>query len=252
VSLLSELATLSPEDRQAVIDRLDDLPPDKAQAVLLALRSDILARCERDGWYWLTHFVSTRDEADQESVKLFPDKENLGYLWKKLTKHNKIALAKSRQIMASWLVAGYVTWFARFKAHKTILWQTQKEPDAHQMVCLAGASKDGGVTGRCQFIERNLPAWMRLPVKESAGCLAYPHGSAIYGIPGGKDQVRSRVASVIVDDEFAFQEEAQGVFTAVAPLIQKATQLIVLSTPNGPANTFAEVYHGYKMDLTTE
>ncbi len=250
-SLLAGFADLPDDDRDEMLARLDALDKGQAQGLLMALRSEILERCKQDGWFWATRFVNTRDEADQESVKRFPDKENLHYLWKKIHKRQKTCVGKSRQLMCSWEVATYAVWLARFHAHKTILWQTQKEPDAHQMVCLAGASKDGGVTGRCQFIERNLPEWMRLPVKESAGLLAYPNGSAIYGIPGGKDQVRSRVASLVIEDEFAFQEEADGVWGAVRPLIQKAMKIIVISTPNGPSNAFAEIYHGFKQDMVT-
>ena len=52
---------------------------------------------------------------------------------------------------------------------------------------------------------------------------------------------------VIVEDEFAYQEEAKGVYQAVAPLIQKATKFIAVSTPNGPSNTFALLYHGHNL-----
>ena len=112
------------------------------------------------------------------------------------------------------------------------------------MVCLAGGDKDTGFLGRMQFIERHLPSWMRIRPKESEGRLNYPNGSLIEALPGGANQVRGKVASIIVEDEFAFQEEARGVYTTVAPLIQKATKFIAISTPNGMENVFADIYHG--------
>ena len=249
--VLASLEGLSSADRATLLDRLETLEPDRATALLHALRTETLQRCETDGWFWVTRFVRTRDEADTESIKPFPDKPYLEAIWREIDASQRVVIAKSRQLMISWVLCAYAVWFARFHAHKTVLWQTQKEPDAFQMVCLAGAAKDGGVTARCQFIERHLPEWMRLPVKESAGILGYPNGSVIQGIPGGKDQVRSRVASLIIEDEFAFQEEAAGVYQAVAPLIQKATKFIAVSTPNGPTGMFAELYHGVKQDVVT-
>lgn len=250
--LLEGFYDLSDAERAETLARLDRLDPKQAQSLLLALRAETMQRCELDGWFWVTHFVNTRDEADTESIKRFPDKDYLRTIWAEIDEHQRIVIAKSRQLMISWLLCAYAVWFARFHAHKTILWQTQKEPDAFQMVCLAGASKDGGVTGRCQFIERHLPEWMRVPVKESAGVLGYPNGSVIQGIPGGKDQVRSRVASLVLQDEFAYQEEAAGVYQAVAPLIQKSMKFIAVSTPNGPTGIFAELFHGFKQDVVSQ
>jgi phage FluMu gp28-like protein len=60
---------------------------------------------------------------------------------------------------------------------------------------------------------------------------------------GGADKVRGRVVSVYVGDEFAHQDDQDGVFTAVAPLLQKGAKGIFISTPNG-ANMFATLYHG--------
>jgi len=217
--------------------------------------------------FWL-RFVKTRDEADLESVKPFPRHDparcapegapefvcfgcKLAALWRVLDQEPKVAIPKSRQTMMSWLMCAFCVWYARFHEHKAVYWQTQKDADANAMVCLPGGSASTGATARMQFIERTLPEWMRLPVKEAEGLLAYPNGSIIQALAGGKDQIRGKTPSLIVEDEFAFQPEGRGVWTSVGPTLRKACKFIAVSTPNGTDNIFAELVHGYPMELTS-
>jgi phage FluMu gp28-like protein len=197
--------------------------------------------CDRDGALWLK-FVVTRDEADPEhSVKPFP--VHLGYLnelWRVFNTRQLVVVAKSRQMLISWVVAAYCVWVARSKPHQAIYWQAQKDKDAIAMVSLP----KGGVQGRCQFIETHLPTWLQKPVETLSGRLVYPNGSFIEALAGGADQVRGKVFSVYVGDEFAHQEDQAGVYTSVAPLIQKGSRAILVSTPNGSTNLFATLFHG--------
>jgi hypothetical protein len=206
-----------------------------------SVSSEVLERCAADGLFWL-RFVRTRDEADPlNSVKPFPVQlEYIQELWKILIADRRIAIAKSRQMMVSWLVCAFIVWWARFKDHQAIYWQTKAWPDAVKMVCMPS----GGFPGRCQFIEDNLPVWMRIAYKPSEGRIQYPNGSIIQSLSGGADQVRSATGSIFVEDEFAHQEDQDGVYTAVAPLIQKGAKGIFISSPNGTGNMFATLYHG--------
>lgn len=227
------------------VKRIENMGDEEARVLLTALREEILTRCTADGLFWL-QFVYTRDEADPEhTVKPFPvEKEYIQVLWKILVEKQRVAVAKSRQMIVSWLLCAFCAWWARFHPNQYIIWQTQKKEDADKMVALAGGDKDLGYLGRMQFIEHNLPPWMRLKIRESEGKLSYPNGSLIEAVAGGADQVRGKVASVIVEDEYAYQADAKGVYQAVAPLIQKATKFVCVSTPNGMSNTFAHIYHG--------
>jgi hypothetical protein len=221
-----------------------DLTPSKEQ-LLQAARKLSLQKCKEDGWRWVTNFVMTRDEADQDSIKAFPNKPYLEALWKVIDQNQRVVVGKSRQLMVSWLLSAYCVWFARFHDHKLILWQTQKYEDACAMVAMAGTEKDAGYAARMQFIVNHLPDWMRGEWKPSEGeLICKTSGSAILAIAGGANQVRGKTASLIVEDEFAFQPEQAGVYQAVAPLIQKSTKFIAVSTPNGRTNTFSDLYHG--------
>lgn len=194
-----------------------------------------------DGLWWL-RFVVTRDEADPEhSVKPFPlHLSYLRQLWADLDAAQCAVVAKSRQMLVSWAVAGYCVWTARHKPNQAIFWQSQQARDAVNMVCAA----KGNTMARCQFIEANLPPWMRCVINPLEGRMVYPNGSFIQALPGGADQIRGYTPSIYVGDEFARMEDQKEVWTAVAPLMQKGAKAILVSTPNGSNNMFATLWHG--------
>jgi hypothetical protein len=214
---------------------------------LLALaQQDMLARCSADGLTFL-RFVKTRDEADPEqSIKPFPtQKEYIRELWDIFSTEQRIVIAKSRQMMVSWVACAFALWWAMFKANQYVVWQTQKEDDAIKMVCTASGDKDTGYQGRIQFLYRNLPSWLRASVRatESEGKLNFSNGSLIEAVAGGANKIRGKTASLLIEDEFAFQDEAKSVYTAIAPLVQRQTKLIMISTPNGSEGSM--FYHCY-------
>ena len=184
----------------------------------------------------------TRDEADpNQSVKPFPlHLEYLVRLWGLLDSRQCVVIAKSRQMLISWVVAAYAVWHARSKPNQAIFWQAQQWEDAKNMTC----HPKGASMGRCQFIEANLPAWMRQNITPLEGRLQYPNGSFVQALPGGASKIRGNTPSVYISDESAHQEEQEGVFTAVAPLIQKGAKAFFISTPNGTSNMFATLFHG--------
>ena len=230
------------DDLEQVSAKLDTLLPNEHTALAQALIPAILERCARDGWFWLK-WVQTRDEADpDQSVKTFPvHLEYLQRLWGVLHEQQRVVIAKSRQMLVSWCVAAYCVWTARFHPNQAIYWQSQQHKDAVAMVALPA----GGYMGRCQFIEEMLPAWMKMEYKPSEGLVQYPNGSMIQAVAGGADKVRGQVFSIYVGDEFAFQQEQAGVFSTIAPLIQKGSKCILVSTPNGVDNHFALLWHGH-------
>lgn len=106
------------------------------------------------------------------------------------------------------------------------------------------AMPEGGFEGRAQFIESHLPGWMATKLKISEGRIQYSNGSVIQALAGGSDKIRGKTASLIFQDEFAYADDQDGVFTACAPLMQKGAKAFFVSTPNGSSNLFATLYHG--------
>ena len=240
----------SPDEALA---RFDSLNPSEQKATYRALQDEVLRRCTDDGLFFL-RFVKTRDEVDPDNtVKPFPlHYEYLRVLWQEMEAYQKVIIAKSRQVLVSWLACAFAVWWARRRPNQYVVLQTQVWDDATKLVCMAGGNRDATYLGRCQFIERHMPPWMRLPIKESEGQITYPHGSMIEALPGGADKVRGKVPSLVVEDEFAYQQEARGVWTALAPLVQKGMKLVIVSTPNwAEGSTFYHLYHGTPIQTPT-
>jgi hypothetical protein len=218
-----------------------ELSERESNLLFRGLTQEINRKCAEDGLFWLK-FARTRDEADTDNpVKLVPlHEEYVRDIWNAWLTHKVSALVKSRQMFASWELALFMTWWARYKPHQSVYYQTQTWPDAVMMTSMP----KGGHMGRCQFIEANLPDWMRLPVKETEGRLEYPNGSIIQALAGGANQVRGKTPSLYAGDEYAFMEDQDKIWTSVAPLLQKGSKIILVSTPNGTGNMFATLWHG--------
>lgn len=200
-----------------------------------------LAQCATDGLFWL-RWVQTRDEADPTApTKPFPlHLEYVRALWAVLRDSQRVVIAKSRQMFVSWEVAAFILWTARFRPNQAIYWQAQQWDEAVEKICMPA----GGFMGRCQFMEKHLPDWMRQSVKESEGRLQFPNGSMIQALAGGADKLRGKTPSIYVGDEFAHMEDQGGVYLSVAPVIQKGAKAFFISTPNGTSNHFSTLFHG--------
>jgi len=174
------------------------------------------------GWF------KSKDEHDLTvDAKPLPDKEYCWAYLQKLCTERYVIVAKSRQLVVTWLTLAYLV--ARVVLHKNLLvvYQTKREPDAHEMLV------------RCKFMYDNLPVWVkrlrpRIPapadIKEK---LVIPSmGSFIWGLPQGGDIIRSNTVSIYYGDEMDFQPEARKAIRAVMPSIIGGGQFIVTSTPN--------------------
>lgn len=200
------------------------------------------ARCASDGWYWVRHHVKTRDEAAgaDKSVMPFPGEPALEAIWGVLqhSPSKLIVIAKSRQIMVSWVTCAYALWRARFYPNRQIVWQTKKEDDAKDMVSYGADRLD---EARMQFIESHLPGWMAKKRRFRDGQIIYDNGSKIVAVPEGGNQVRSKTTSLVVIDEAAFQDQFRSAMTAALPLLNKESRMVAISTANG-RNAFWEAY----------
>ncbi len=71
----------------------------------------------------------------------------------------------------------------------------------------------------------------------------FPSGSVITALPANPDTARGFSRNVLLD-EFAFHKDSRAIWQAVFPIISKPNlKLRVISTPNGKANKFYELWH---------
>lgn len=190
--------------------------------------------------------VRTKDEHDEiNPIKLFPEKPYIPYLFNLFTAklQSIFFIAKSRQIMLTWLCCVYALWLAKSIPHRLIFLQSKKEEDAANLVFSGGRTGKNWDTGRISFIEKHLPWWLQDEGIESAyGKLLFPNGSKIWGVPEGADMIRSYTPSLMISDESAFQPEFNAAYTAMLPICKQGGQLIAISSANPGA--FADIIQG--------
>ena len=183
--------------------------------------------------------VSTKDEHDDKKpIKLFPVKPYVSYLLDMWHEKNESIyfIAKSRQIMLTWLCCVFALYLAKSTPHRLIFLQSKKEEDAANLVFNGGRTGKNWDSARISFIEKHLPLWLQDPGIESAyGKLLFPNGSKIVGVPEGADMIRSYTPSLVISDEAAFQPEFGGAYTAMLPIAKQGGMLIAISSAHpGP------------------
>ena len=142
-------------------------------------------------------------------------------------------IAKSRDMMVSWAVIGYLTWKAQYHGPIHIMIQTQKEDKARDLVC--GLD----VPGYVRTLYEQQEDWMKAlhptprPPSEMAGLVfSWKNGSKIQGIPSGSDQIRQYHPDTIFFDEAAFLDDWEGSYGAAQPV---ANNIISVSSANPSA-----------------
>lgn len=178
--------------------------------------------CRKDPWYWLTHWVFTLDEHDRNvPIKQYPSQE---YLKKALVdpwlKYDKLIVAKSRQMIATWTFVALYLHNTQFNVGRLNFFTSKKEEDADALV------------GRAEFIYGQQPKFLRPYKMTRSFCkMEFPEiHSKIKGVPQGGDQLRMHTASGVFSDEMAFQTEAEDSYTAAKPTIEGGGRFTAVSS----------------------
>ena len=218
--------------------------PDRAALIEeIRIRRELKDReYAKDCKLWAYEQVQTLDEATQR-VRPWPqDKPYLDELLDLYEDPGEplIALPKSRRLMATYSVALWATWRARYHPHNAIFVQSDKEEKSAFFI-----------DQRCKFIEDHLvDRWVNKPYRSirtkdgMVGRMTYEGtGSYIVGVAQGADKIRSYTASALIMDECEFQAEAHAALTAAIALMESAkdAKLILISTSNGPGGIMAGI-----------
>jgi len=145
-------------------------------------------------------------------------------------------ILKARQLGLTWLVLWYALQGMLFKVGFTVVALSRRDDDAMELV------------NRLRFMLSNLPSWICtegkafIPGYTGVVWNATAHEIEIYhadgelsrfiAMPAAQDSGRSFTASLIILDEWAFQQFAQQIWTASYPTINRPTggKVIGLST----------------------
>ena len=121
---------------------------------LAALEAREIADCGESFEYFVFRWCKTFDPHDKlNPVKNFPDKQYLRYLAREFQHGPDIQyIAKSRQLMVSWLLAARTVWEILYHPHAWAVFQSRKLEDAAEMIYDTVPSK-----ARASFIMAHLP-----------------------------------------------------------------------------------------------
>ena len=172
-------------------------------------RRDIWNRCaqrvasfEAGPLLWLTQHTATEDlhwlQKGTPPVAPFPAKQYLLVAMSYLLTCDTLFIPKSREMMTSWLVCGYIAWMTQWLPHIFWILQTEKEDKATQLIQY------------CRILYNRQPAWMQernpLVVSNSVE-LKRANGSHVMAVPQGENQVRLFHPYGYMQDESAFLPE---------------------------------------------
>jgi hypothetical protein len=163
-----------------------------------------------------------------DPVRPFPIKEYMPPLIKYMLTEPLMAIEKSRDVMATWLVVAVCTWDAFFHRGRQIIFQSKTSSDSNELI------------KRANHIYKNQPKFLKSVIKgeynvgqNRSGELKFPTiDSEILGLPQGPDIIRQLHPSVVFTDETAYHPQAHDTFTALKPTIQHGGSYIGISSAN--------------------
>lgn len=193
---------------------------------------------KRNPLVWLRDCVNTIDEKDlMNPVKPFSIKPYTPILVDEFQKNNRLNVAKSRQIMATWTFSALALHTAQFYPYRKVFVISKKETDAYEVV------------KRMRHIYASQPKWLKAVCSlerqmkdQPQGHIFYKNGSECRGLPQGAAQIRSFTASVILIDEASFLDELTETYKACAPSAGTSGKIIVFSSAGaGPFGDMCEI-----------
>ena len=220
-SMWSERNPASLDERFAVLHRYE-------QCHVSDRQDDQVQRMIADPLIWLQNYTKTKDSHWREAGALspyrpFPNKAYFRPMVESFQKEPVLFVEKSRDMMASWLFVGLFTHAAMTTPGIEVLFQSQKEEKAFELVDYAKILYEQ----QHELLRKVYPLKSRIHAR---GTLEFAHGSRIIGIPGGGDQIRSYHPWGLLQDEAAFMPEAGEAYDNAVPVCQK----IVVVSSAGP------------------
>jgi hypothetical protein len=154
---------------------------------------------------------------------------------------SKTIVLKARQLGLTWLALSYAVWRMISRRGYRVVALSRGEDEAKELVC------------RAKFILDQLPRWLvckGLPDGEVIGYtstteaiyMTHPDGriSSFMSFPASQDAGRSFTASLVLIDEWAFQQYAHEIWTAAFPTINRPNSGQVIGLSTGARGTLFE------------
>jgi hypothetical protein len=116
-------------------------------------------KCERDPFYFATHYCYTLDSDDDSSPrKLFPEYEYLKGLFTALLEREDLHIEKSRQMLVSWTVMIFFLHQILFADNRQVLVVSSKQENVDDG---GSNSTPQSLLGKARYCYLNLPKFLR-------------------------------------------------------------------------------------------
>lgn len=190
-----------------------------------------LAKCIRDPVYFCEKHVRIQHPTKGNMpFDMYEYQKELVSSWHE----NRFSIALlPRQSGKTTCAAGFLLWYAMFKADSTIL------VAAHQY---SGAQE---IMSRIRYAYEECPDYLRAGVVEyNKGSISFDNGSRIISQATTEKTGRGLSLTLIYLDEFAFVEHrmAQEFWTSLSPTLSTGGACIITSTPNSDTDQFAQIW----------
>lgn len=194
----------------------------------------------KDPYRFMFDYARTLDPHDEKNpIKRLQDTPATRSILATFLEEDLIVMPKSRQMQATWMAVVFGLWKAMSRQGSAVFFVSRKEDDA-------GFSRDLSLLSRAYFVYTHLPQELQVPCSKGLAppVLRFPgQYSSIMGLTQDSDALRQYTASLVVCDEWAFQEKARESYSAMIPTLKGGGKLIGISTPNGPNNLFFDLVH---------
>jgi hypothetical protein len=175
-----------------------------------------------------------KEGGDPIAFKLWPFQRDAAEI---LQSQKKVIVLKARQMGMSWLCSAYC------------LWRCITRSNFHAYYTSIGLKEVQEQMERVRFIFHGLPDWIQYRAvlggkecKDNDQLIEFTNGSAIHATASGKSAGHGSSPGLIICDEWARVEEAVKKWRALKPSAGKNTQIFLVSTSDGFANHFAEMW----------
>jgi len=144
-----------------------------------------------------------------------------------------LLILKARQLGISWLLLAYALHLCLFRVGRLALTFSIGQAEANEMLRRVHVM----YWRLPEEVRKNLPQ----PIKDNTEEIAWDNGSRILSLPARKTAGSGYTASLVILDEFAKNQWAREIYTAVKPTIDGGGQMIILSSAHGAGNLFHEM-----------
>lgn len=186
-------------------------------------------------WNWILCHIKTLDTVG--GIKPFPDYSFLYELAKALFANRILIVAKSRQMLATWMICAW------------ILYRMIHDDPGVYILLSKGNRETKELIKRLKIMVWNLPLNIRdhepgITVK--AAEIACGNDSRLIALPATEDTVRMHSPTAIFWDEMAFTPYSEGIWSGVRPALDTGGSFYGVSTPNGTDNIFFKLWNDDK------